>query len=154
MLEAMALGVPVLATGWSGNMDFTTLENSALVNYRLVDIEVPRSSPYHEKSMGIRAQWADPDVDDASHWMRRLAEDLALRARLADTGRRAAHAANEAFLGNHLLRELASAEADLSTEGKSGSTEILRRNYFRDRIGSSHPADFAARIVWRAGRGF
>ena len=38
--EAMWLGKPVIATGYSGNLDFMTPTNSLLVDYRLV-----RSAP-------------------------------------------------------------------------------------------------------------
>ena len=35
MAEAMALGKPVIATGYSGNLDFMTPENSYLVDYTI-----------------------------------------------------------------------------------------------------------------------
>ncbi len=38
MAEAMALGKPVIATAYAGNMDFMTEENSYLVPYRLMEI--------------------------------------------------------------------------------------------------------------------
>ncbi len=38
MAEAMYLGKPVIATGYSGNLDFMTEENSLLVDYQLVPI--------------------------------------------------------------------------------------------------------------------
>ena len=40
LAEAMRQGTPCVATGWSGNLDFMTPENSCLVGYSLV--EVPR----------------------------------------------------------------------------------------------------------------
>ena len=36
LLEAMAVGTPVICTGYSGNMDFTTSENSWLVGYDMM----------------------------------------------------------------------------------------------------------------------
>ncbi len=38
MAEAMLLGKPVIATGYSGNVDFMTPENSYLVDYELAPI--------------------------------------------------------------------------------------------------------------------
>ncbi len=38
MLEAMQLGRPVIATSYSGNMDFCTSENSYLVDYDLIPV--------------------------------------------------------------------------------------------------------------------
>ena len=101
LLEAMGLGVPVVATAWSGNMDFMTERNSACVRYRLADIDVPRSSPYHARRLGRVTQWAEPDIDDAATWMRRLAEDPSLRASLGAAGRATARTAAEAFAAAH-----------------------------------------------------
>src|SRR5262249_48568992 len=36
--EAMFLGRLALATGWSGNLDYMTAENSLLADYRLVPV--------------------------------------------------------------------------------------------------------------------
>ena len=36
--EAMAHGKPVIATGWSGNTDFMTPDNSFPVSYELVEL--------------------------------------------------------------------------------------------------------------------
>ena len=44
--EAMGLGKPVIATGWSGNTDFMDVSNAFPVGYRLVEIE-ENVGPYH-----------------------------------------------------------------------------------------------------------
>ncbi|MGN6868485.1 MAG: glycosyltransferase [Solirubrobacteraceae bacterium] len=67
--EAMWLGKPVIATGYSGNLDFMTAENSLLVDYRLVPIGAG-ADPYP-----AGAQWADPDVQHAASLMRGLFDD-------------------------------------------------------------------------------
>jgi glycosyltransferase involved in cell wall biosynthesis len=86
--EAMALGKPVIATGWSGNMDFMSAENAACVGYRLVTLE--RSfGPYDAGQT-----WAEPDLDDAAAWMRRLRDDPAHRAELGAAAARDIGAAN------------------------------------------------------------
>jgi glycosyltransferase involved in cell wall biosynthesis len=74
---AMLLGRPVVATGWSGNLDFMTAETSALVSYRLVPVVDPRGT-YELPG----AMWAEPALDDAVASLRRLADDAALRARM------------------------------------------------------------------------
>ena len=76
MLEAMAHGVPVVGTGWSGNTDFMDEDNSLLVPYRLV----PVTDPAGIYSNSI---WAEPDVDAAADLLRQLAGDEALHTRLA-----------------------------------------------------------------------
>ena len=58
--EAMALGKPVVATGYSGNTDFMTAENSYAVDFRLVRSEA-RSDPYQKGCL-----WAEPDVEHAA----------------------------------------------------------------------------------------
>ena len=88
MMESMALGVPVIATGWSGNMDFTTPQNSLLVDYALVPIDVDPSSPYGQRAMSTVESWAEADVDDAAAKMRLLYDDPALRVRLGERARR------------------------------------------------------------------
>lgn len=84
LAEAMALGKPVVATGWSGNMAFMTEANAALVAFRLVPAVDPQDvfTPAH-------TVWAEPDVDAAAAWLRRLAEDGELRARIGAAGREA-----------------------------------------------------------------
>lgn len=63
MAEAMALGKPVVATGYSGNLDFMKPTNSYLVNYDLVHIDPP-SAVYKAEY-----EWAEPDVDHAASLM-------------------------------------------------------------------------------------
>jgi glycosyltransferase involved in cell wall biosynthesis len=89
MLESMALGKPVIATGWSGNLSFMNHGNSALLRYRLV----PVSGIYEffrPEVIGHDARWADPVLEDAVAWMRRLRADPDLRHTLGEKGRKAA----------------------------------------------------------------
>jgi glycosyltransferase involved in cell wall biosynthesis len=69
MAEAMALKKPVIATGWSGNLDFTTPENSLLVKYGFTE----NGQDYGPYKRGMR--WADPDVEHAAKLMRLMFED-------------------------------------------------------------------------------
>ncbi len=64
MAEAMMCGKPVIATAYSGNVDFMSDEDSFLVPYRTVTIK--RScGPYK-----AGCHWADPDLDCAADAMR------------------------------------------------------------------------------------
>ena len=69
MAEAMALGKPVIATGYSGNMDFMSDENSVLVPWTLVPVGKDAES-YPSDAM-----WAEPNLKAASVAMRRVYED-------------------------------------------------------------------------------
>lgn len=66
--EAMAYGKPVIATGYSGNMQFMNDANSYPVRYREVEARVPEG-PFQRGSI-----WAEPDVDHAAELMRRVFE--------------------------------------------------------------------------------
>jgi glycosyltransferase involved in cell wall biosynthesis len=75
--QAMALGKPVIATGWSGNLEFMTERNTALVGYSLIPVVDP------EGNFGGEGQvWADTDIDDAAQWLRPLASDAELRGKM------------------------------------------------------------------------
>ena len=68
MAEAMALGKPVVATGYSGNMDFMTATNSYPVRYRLIELDRDHG-PYRRGT-----HWADPDPSHAAELMRQVFE--------------------------------------------------------------------------------
>jgi Glycosyltransferase len=76
LAECMRLGKPVIATAWSGNMEFMTPDNSCLVDYRLV----PVGEGEYMHHAGQR--WADPDIDHAAVYMRRLVEDREFATRI------------------------------------------------------------------------
>src|SRR5262249_14120959 len=69
LAEAMWLGRPVIATAYSGNVDFMTSDVSCLVNYRLGPV-APHAYPFWQDPM-----WADPDLDEAAGCVTRLADD-------------------------------------------------------------------------------
>jgi glycosyltransferase involved in cell wall biosynthesis len=114
-LESMALGKPVVATGWSGNMDFMTDDNSFPIPFELVPVAGTRIGAYEHEESGQR--WAQPDVSAAARAMRALADDDGLRARVGhsarETVRRLQAGHSEAFVQ---LGELASVGIDRSAE--------------------------------------
>lgn len=83
--EAMLLGKPVVATGWSGNMTFMDSTSAALVGFRLVPVSDPRAV-YSVPG----AVWAEPDVADAAARLVQLAEDAPERIALGARGQAAA----------------------------------------------------------------
>lgn len=81
MAEAMAYGKPVVATGWSGNMEFMSAWNAFLVDFSLENL--PHDiGPYPKGTT-----WAKPDLDDAARVMRKVWVEDDLRAKV---GQRAA----------------------------------------------------------------
>jgi glycosyltransferase involved in cell wall biosynthesis/SAM-dependent methyltransferase len=94
MAEAMAYAKPVIATGYSGNVDFMNEENSYLIPYTLVPI--PKGcDPYP-----VGAAWADPDLDAAAEAMRRVYEDQ-------DAARELGRRAREDILGRFSVERTA-----------------------------------------------
>ena len=67
LAQAMYLGKPVIATGYSGNLDFMNDENSLLVKYRLEPIGKYVGS-YGRGSE--KYTWAEADVEHASELLR------------------------------------------------------------------------------------
>jgi len=80
--DAMWLGTPVLASRYGGSMDLLDDETAALVDVHLVPAERT------EGAYPAGAMWADPVIDQAATWMRRMALEPYERARLADAARR------------------------------------------------------------------
>lgn len=90
MREAMAHGLPVVGTAWSGNCEFMDASNSHLVPYALVPVS-DRSSIYGG------SRWAEPDVGAAAEALRRLADDPGHHARLAAAAHASVAAATPRF---------------------------------------------------------
>ena len=67
--QAMWLGKPVIATAYSGNLDYMTPDNSYLVRSRLVPID---GEPVPGAGHG---EWADPDIGHAASLMRTVFDD-------------------------------------------------------------------------------
>jgi glycosyltransferase involved in cell wall biosynthesis len=75
MIEAMALGVPVLATAYSGNMDFCTDETTWLVDY-----EITALKPGDYIFVRPGSHWAEPSVDHAAAQLRAAFDNPDARA--------------------------------------------------------------------------
>lgn len=80
--EAMLLGLPVIATNWSGNTDFTRPDTAFVVDYELIGVGEG------EYPGGKGQVWADVSVPGLAAAMRQVFSDADLRGRIADAGRR------------------------------------------------------------------
>jgi glycosyltransferase involved in cell wall biosynthesis len=67
--ECMLLGKPVIATAYSGNLAFMDADNSCLVGYSLVAVEEGEYPAWQGQ------HWAEPDINQAAEYLRRLADD-------------------------------------------------------------------------------
>jgi glycosyltransferase involved in cell wall biosynthesis len=62
LAEAMKLGIPTMATSYSGNLDFMNSDNSYLVDFNLEPISNSRRSPYCQ----FGGMWAQPKFESFS----------------------------------------------------------------------------------------
>ena len=69
MAEAMLVGTPCIATNWSSNTEFMNDDVACMVDYSFTTLK--EDYPPYKKG----AVWADPDVDQAAGYMKKLLED-------------------------------------------------------------------------------
>ncbi|WP_226580660.1 glycosyltransferase family 4 protein [Acuticoccus sediminis] len=79
LIEAMSIGVPILTTGYSGNMDFTLPEHSWIVDYDLVE---PKANEYI--FVDGDQVWAQPKLESAVEMMRAVRANPDERIRRAE----------------------------------------------------------------------
>ena len=80
LAEAMAQAIPVIATGYSGNLDFMPPGSAELIPW--TPCRIQRTSGDYRAG----AVWADPDLEAAAAAMRRLATDPVAAAQLGLRG--------------------------------------------------------------------
>ena len=80
MAEAMAVGTPVIATGYSGNLDFMDDSSALLVPFTEIEVGPDNYYPPH-------GHWAAPDLEAAAADMRRIRDDAALRSRISSAAK-------------------------------------------------------------------
>ena len=78
---AMYYGKPVIVTGYSGNMDFTTPENSFLIDYDLVAVQ-RETGAYKANYV-----WAEPSEDHLAALLRTVVDSPDEARRRAERGR-------------------------------------------------------------------
>jgi glycosyltransferase involved in cell wall biosynthesis len=132
LADAMALGTPVIATGWSGNLAFMSAEDCVLVPAGLVPVG-DGNFPYLATS-----RWADPDLDVAAAAMRDAVQHPAAgRVRAAAARERVLRDFSPEATGRFVRDRIATIRA-----ARSGSNTG----------GDASPTDAVRRIVKRLGR--
>ena len=115
MAEAMYFGRPVIATAYSGNMDYMSAETALLVPYQLSTLD-EADGDYDAGSV-----WAEPDLDAAAALMAQVAADPSAAAVV---GARAAAQIRERLsaeaVGARMLRRLERARRDRAAGAGDG----------------------------------
>ncbi|GAB4261712.1 MAG: hypothetical protein Kow00122_18400 [Thermoleophilia bacterium] len=127
LMEAMSLGKAVIATGWSGNMDFTTAENSRLLEPRLTRVHGSLTQ-YSRLYVGRNVSWADVDVDEVARHMIALARDPLLRARLGARARLDMEARHARVARGDFVDDLVPFFRQFCEKGATGGRSALARS--------------------------
>jgi glycosyltransferase involved in cell wall biosynthesis len=106
MLQAMHLGLPVVATAYSGNMSFMDEDSACLVPYETVPVRDTKL-PTYQAVAHLAPTWAEPDVEAAADWLVTLATDREFRRQRAHAAARAAAAWQREALAFDWLDRLA-----------------------------------------------
>lgn len=79
LADSMARGTPVVATGYSGNLDYMDQDSAILVPFTKAKVT-------NYAGLKVQSQWAEPDLDFASGALRELAENSVRRAEIGRAG--------------------------------------------------------------------
>ncbi len=121
MAEAMLMEKPVIATGYSGNLDFMNETNSFLCAYQLVRVG-HTTLPYPVDSI-----WAEVDIDHAAFWMDYVwkhPEETRLTGRKARQDILQFHSQSE--MGRHLVSRLNQIQPDFLSKTYRGKQWSIR----------------------------
>lgn len=102
--EAMAQGLPVVVTGWSGNLEFCHDDTAWLVPYRMVPI-LPHEYPVSMK------EWAEADPHAAAEMLREIRTNQKEAQERAERGR--------AFMAEHFSTAAFRADVEAFLDGRN-----------------------------------
>lgn len=80
LAEAMWNQIPVIATNWSANTEFMNPDVACMVSYRKIMLK--KGIPPYKKG----SQWAEPNIEEAADYMKRLKIDKEFYYEIASKG--------------------------------------------------------------------
>lgn len=78
MAEAMLVGTPCIATNWSSNTEFMDKNVACMIDYTFTHLK--KDCPPYKKG----AVWAEPDILQASEYMKQLVDDKKFYKQISD----------------------------------------------------------------------
>ena len=158
LMECMMLGKPVIATAWSGNTSFMDEDNSCLVSYELITAN--GSIDFYKKQfLGKTTHWANPNIDDAVVWMKRLVNDPSLRIAkgqlAAESIGRYQERARQVRFADRIVAELQQRSTrSKSSRVKDRATVLTRRGHLRfrtelQRLRERTQEELDRHLLWR-----
>jgi glycosyltransferase involved in cell wall biosynthesis len=99
LAEAIWLGKPTVATGWSSNVEFMDPASSQLVDFDLIPVE-------GDGAIYRAGRWADARIDDAAGKLARMIANDAWRAELAAATARNSHVSFDREAWLRMIRDL------------------------------------------------
>ena len=130
LAESMYLGKPVIATRYSGNLDFMDDRNSYLIDYRLTPIE-QTAGPYMKGAV-----WANPDIDHLRKLMRAVFANATERQQRAGM---AAETIRQKFSSREAGRQMEARFRELGLDGPHVSRSLFSRHSTRRKPRFVHP---------------
>ena len=130
LMEAMSLGKVVIATGWSGNLDFMNDSNSRLLRYELVPVNATHSA--YASEIGRPGQfWAEPDSADTVGALQQMAANPELRASLGKKAAADMEARRQMMLSGETFASLEALVRNPPTKhsGRSQKLRMTLRRY-------------------------
>lgn len=126
-IEAIASGLPVIATGWGGQMEYMNPETEWLLPYELRPIP---AEACREAALFAGQMWAEPDSDALRRFMRQVRDGGADVARRAEKARQRIR---EKYDVEAVAAQVAERVAEISrASGRSGGAS--RKSVRRSRI--------------------
>ncbi len=128
LIEAMQLGIPVVATAYSGNLEFCNEETCFLVDFDLI-------APWQDEYIFVErgSQWAEPQIRSAVECLRRVEEQPSEARKKAKIAQK--------YVMKHFS---ASAVAQRYRQRLEAIQEIIAKPHYRtgvvDRVGVTEPS--------------